>query len=149
MTTVPTKRTAGNPTPWKDDPPWPSAAVFRRIRRHEAEADKLPWKVLSRSAWCVSRRCFDLREFEDVGDPDGAFAANPVHAWMFRCDCEKWSERHGKPCDPDGHFVWIKLFGYRCPDHNVENEVRFLIFRDEFGLTAALGEALVHEVMRS
>jgi hypothetical protein len=68
---------------------------------------------------------------------------------MFRCSCVRWSERHGKPCDPDGEFVWIKLFGYRAPDYNIDNEARFIIFKDEFGLVAALGEAMVYEVMNS
>jgi hypothetical protein len=144
-----TKWTNENRTPWKDGPPWSGRAAFRRIRRHEVGADRLPWRVLSRSFWTVSRRCLDLRDLEDMVDPNGVFAANPVHAWMFRESCERWAERHGKPCDPDGEFVWIKLFGQHCPDHQIDNEARIVIFKDEFGMVAALGEALVNEVMNS
>ena len=146
---IPTKRTSGNRTPWKDDPPWTGRAVFHRIRTHEREADRLPYRILNGSAFCVSHRCIDLRDWEEAGDPNAVFGKNLVHSWIFRNNCAKWSVRNGKPCDPDGEFVYMVLFGYHCPDYQIDNEARIVIFKDEAGMRAAVGEAVVHEVMES
>ena len=147
---IPTKWTADNPTPWKDDPPWSGKAIFRRVRTYEDDTDILPYRALHESHFCVSHRCLDLREFEDGGnDPNSVFSKNAVHAWMFRGSCVRWAGRNGRPCDSDGKFVWMKLFGYRDQSFKIPGEVRMVIFKDEAGMKAAVGEALVHEVMES